>query len=162
MGSRFTSRRIGQMEAAETICIWRPARAADKAKIDTARRRFNRAKEPPRSVVKARQAKVSGTVALLLPRVRLSPVIGAMPEGLHPGVIFYPHTRCGNLCLSKTVTLNFLDSHPREGIKPHYGLYQNPPIGVEVVPLLLKPTRSFPFKRTRLGLSNKVCTLVAG
>ena len=75
----------------------------------------------------------------------LTPVIGTMPEGLHPGVIFYPYTRCGNLCLSKTVTLNFLDSHPREGIKPHYGLYQNPPIGVEVVPLLLKPTRHFSF-----------------
>jgi hypothetical protein len=65
--------------------------------------------------------------AMLLPRVRLTPVIGMMPEGLHPRVIFYPHTRCGNLCLEKTVALKFLDSHPGEGIKTNHGLYPKCP-----------------------------------
>src|SRR5207302_4180039 len=34
----------------------------------------------------------------------LTPIIGTMSEGLHPGVIFYPHTRCRNLCLGTTVS----------------------------------------------------------
>ena len=50
-----------------------------------------------------------------------------MPEGLHLGVIFYSHTRCGNLCLGKTVALKFLDSHPRESIKTNNGLYPKCP-----------------------------------
>jgi hypothetical protein len=66
-------------------------------------------------------------ITLLLPRARLSPVISTMPEGLHPGVIFYPHTRCGNPCLGKTVALKFLDSHPRESIKTNNGLYPKCP-----------------------------------
>ena len=66
-------------------------------------------------------------ITLLLPRARLSPVISTMPEGLPPGVIFYPHTRCGNPCLGKTVALKFLDSHPRESIKTNNGLYPKCP-----------------------------------
>ena len=60
--------------------------------------------------------------------VQKSPVIGTMPESLHPGVICYPHTRYGNLCLRKPVALKFLDGHPGEGIKPNKGLYPKCPI----------------------------------